>query len=392
MFSFKGDIISSKSWLNRMQIIRHFNPQVQFELNSDSDDVVRLNSSLSVVGKTNVFDLGQGGTTLRFFIFLISRYPGTWILKAHPSLLARPQHPLKDVLSQLGVECSFGAESIEVVSREWQIGKPIICSAEFSSQFISGLLLSAWNLNQDLTIKVPKPVTSFEYLKMTLSLLQRCGMTLQVDESETEIVLVISKKQRGQDKKFTAEPDVSSAFSLAAAAVVNGYVEITNWNSQSLQPDICFLEIFKTMNISFEEATSSLKIAKHNSWKPIKINLQNSPDLFPVLSVLCAMAEGVSELYGAAHLKVKESDRIAKTQELLKLCGYKTEEISGGLRIFGQTSIDKTQTETFEFDPSDDHRMAMAAGLLKLRGFALRILQPESVNKSYPNFWKDIEL
>ena len=145
------------------------------------------------------------------------------------------------------------------------------------------------------------------------------------------------------------------------------------------------------MQIQFESSPTEFKILKHNIWNSVEAHLNSCPDLFPVLAVLCAMARGESVLSGAAQLKIKESDRILKTKELLNLCGYQCEELPDGLKISGESSM-QNFAKPILFNPDEDHRMAMAAALFKLKGFNINILNPEVVNKSYPNFWKDIGL
>lgn len=384
MFKFKSDLVLSKSWLNRALIIQSYAATSFEDLNSDSDDVVCLKQALQQMkAGQKEFYLGQGGTSFRFFCFLISRQPGNWVVKAHPRLLERPQQGLRSILQQLGVQIEFEKEKVVIRSEGWKIPTLIECRAEDSSQFISGLLLNAWNLPKDLNIKIHGPIVSAEYFKMTTALLKQFG--LQIDEAST---LRILKNQIPQIAKAQPEVDVSSAFSLAAAGIIDGEVEITNWNPTSLQPDIIFLKIFDQMGISYSQTENKLKIAKHAKWNGAKVNLNHSPDLFPVLSVLCALADGPSNLFGAEQLKYKESDRLKKTKQLLDLLDFQSELRSDGLKIEGLSSK-QDKNKNVIFDPDHDHRMAMAAGLFKLAGFAIQIKDPAVVNKSYHSFWKD---
>lgn len=391
MFKFRGDILASKSWLNRALVIQHFNPNIILEANSNSEDVLSLKKALRSVGSTNEFELGMGGTSFRFFTFLISRRVGQWTLKAHPRLLERPQQEIVGILNQLGVKAEFTNSELRIQSQGWNSAEKVICSADLSSQFVSGLLLSSWNLKFDLEIEIRKPIISYGYLKMTIQMLQTAGMNVVTEEKENFLICKIPKNQKARVYHLTPELDISSAFALTAAAVIDGNVEITNWNNQSEQPDLAFLDIFKKMNISYKIQGSLFKIEKHQNWKALDYNLMNSPDLFPVLAVLCAFADGVSTLSGGTQLKHKESDRINKTKELLDLICVKTEVLSDGIRIYGQ-SAKRQMSVTLSFDPDHDHRMAMAAALLKLKGYNVEILTPEVVNKSYPSFWKDIGL
>lgn len=389
MFFFKGPIPASKSWLNRALVIQHFNPDININADSTAADVVYLKNNILSIKNENVFFLGEGGTTLRFFTFLISRYPGVWTLKAHSRLLERPQDDLKHLLNQLGVSVELSSEQIVINSSGWKIPEQIICNQIQSSQFISGLLLSSWNLNNDLQINIKKPILSYDYLKMTISLLKQAGMSIDGIETSNELSIRIKKLQISKVNSLIAELDISSVFSLASCAVVNGNVEIDNWNSHSTQPDVYFLEIFKKMGINFEISYNKFLIKKQNHWKGVEVNLANSPDLFPVLSILCALADGPSFLYGAPQLVYKESNRLDKTCELLSLVGCKFELKNDSLKILGFIE-DQNKEMRIEFDCDQDHRMAMSAGLLKLKGFNINIIGASSINKSYPDFWNHI--
>ncbi len=392
MFEFAGPVASSKSWLNRALVIQHYNKSLRIVSSTMAEDVKYLEQALTdLINGKSEFHLGAGGTTFRFFAFLISKIPGTWNLTMHPQLLARPQSDLLMILNQLNVQVKLQANSIEIDSTGWQLGKVIHCRGDVSSQFISGLMLNAWQLAENLNIEIVKPLVSAEYLEMTLKLLRIAGMEIQRTESENLLSLSVEKNQNPRSEVLIAEPDVSSAFSLAGAAVIGGRIRIDNWFPGASQPDLIFLEIFKQMKINFLESDSILAVEKQKSWIGINANLKDSPDLFPVLSILCALADGESYLHGASHLRSKESDRIAKTAELLSLCGIKNSRESDGLRIIGNSSVFIKKTSV-TFDPDNDHRMAMAAGLLKLAGFNINVLHANVVQKSYPKFWQDIQV
>ncbi|RYZ87290.1 MAG: 3-phosphoshikimate 1-carboxyvinyltransferase, partial [Proteobacteria bacterium] len=102
-FSFAGTIPASKSLMNRALIAQSYFPKLQLQGESVCDDVVHLRESLRELHRANVFDCGEGGTTLRFLAFRLSRIPGSYLLKARPSLLRRPQLEIKNILHQLGV-------------------------------------------------------------------------------------------------------------------------------------------------------------------------------------------------------------------------------------------------------------------------------------------------
>lgn len=396
MFSFQGPVILSKSWVNRAQVINYFNPQLNLNLKADSEDVIFLRQALLQLNELKhkqkgTFDLGLGGTSFRFFCFLVSRFEGEWVVQAHPRLIKRPQQEMADILSQLGVQCEKVKNFWIIKSKGWMTNSVIECRPDSSSQFVSGLLLSAWNLSEELRIRILKPITSFSYLQMTMTMLRQAGMGIHLNEDENFFEVVIPAHAKAASDSFDAELDVSSLFSLAAAAAVNGRADVTNWTGSTSQPDQVFLQLFQKMRIPFQIEANRFKISRCEEWLGIDANLQNCPDLFPVLAALCSLANGDSHLYGAAQLRHKESDRISKTAELLKLVGCQCEILSDGLKIRGQGR----RVRLFEkqmFDPSHDHRMAMAAAVLILAGHSLEVTDRAVVQKSYPSFWKDIGL
>lgn len=392
MFTFKGPIESSKSWMNRALIIQYYNSNLTINGFSSAQDVIHLKKAIRDLqsGKTE-FNLAEGGTTFRFFSLLCSRLKGDWKLNANQRLLQRPQSDLIDILNQLDVEINAETNHWIVNSKGWRAEQPIHCSAGTSSQFISGMLLNSWNLTSDLHLIIPRPIVSEDYLNMTLKILKNSGLKIEIKNSDQALEFLIAKHQISSVSQLAAELDVSSAFSLSAAAVIGGNMQITNWDSYSTQPDMAFLNLFKRMNISYTAENNNLIISRQTDWKSVEVNLLNEPDLFPVLAVVCALAHGTSFLYGASQLKSKESDRLAKTRQLLTLCGFKSWYDGDGLRIEGQSAKSENQ-KPIAFDPDQDHRMAMAAGLLKLAGFKIEILNPEVVQKSYPGFWQDIQV
>jgi 3-phosphoshikimate 1-carboxyvinyltransferase len=119
--------------------------------------------------------------------------------------------------------------------------------------------------------------------------------------------------------------------------------------------------------------------------KSVDWDLFQSPDLFPVLAVVCSWANGVSKLYGAPHLALKESNRIQKVADLFNLLGVQHEILEDGMIIHGNPH--QTLKKKIVFNPDQDHRMVMAAALMKLKGHDITVEHPEAINKSFPEFW-----
>lgn len=383
-FDYRGRIPGSKSILNRALILQSFSPLIEVLDDSQADDVVKMKSALRQLANGEVADCGAAGTTFRFIAFRASRMKGTHDLTGSPRLFERPQSEIARVLSQLGCEVSFGSQRVTIRSEGWQWpSEGVTIDQGISSQFASALILSAWNLSEDLKIRLAGESVSAGYLQMTLDLVAKAGMRWVRTDANT---IVIPAGAELTAKRFAVESDLSSAFAVAALAAVKGRAVLLDWPETSLQPDSVFVSVLERMGVRIERRSGELFIEKpREPLGPIEFDLRHSPDLFPILSVLCGLARGRSRLVGAPHLIHKESDRVAKSAELLQKMNRRTTAIPGGLEIEGRPEV---TSHTFEYDPDHDHRLAMAGAVARAAGFRIQILRPEVVNKSFPEFWE----
>lgn len=387
----------SKSFANRSLIISSFGQNILPEYRSRADDIVELRNSLNQLklGEKE-FHIGEGGTTFRFLLTRLSREKGDFTINARPQLLSRPQEELYRILEELGAKISATHTSVRIEANGWENflendgALNIDCSK--STQFASAILLCGFHLNKDLKINLLNFNKSISYLRMTEDILTKSGMVLS-HEFEQGIECVIVQKNAKVKKLIHPEPDMSSAFSIAAIGVVSGGKILSHLPINSIQGDSVFINILKQMNVSYkiEEKNDNyynlIIDSNQSDLKPINVDLGQCPDLLPVLSALCSMSNGTSYITNIEHTRYKESDRIAKSEELLKKAGCLVGSSLDGMTITGP--LNKKKFTFFEFDPENDHRMAMAAAVLKAYGVPIKILTPHVVNKSYPDFWKD---
>jgi 3-phosphoshikimate 1-carboxyvinyltransferase len=383
-FSFRGEIPASKSMLNRALLLQSHFPQIKIQGNSNCDDVRHMKMAVAALIQKKEIPCGEAGTVLRFMGMRASREKGFFKLTGSPRLLKRPQEDMVYLLSQLSVVCELLPNEIVIQSEGWK--KPLIpirVHRQTSSQFATALLLNSWNLPFDLEFEMRTGVSE-GYWQMSLQMAQLLGMTIEQKGDFWRI----PAQQKPNFFELKMEPDYSSAFAIAAAGALAGETEITNVTEKSTQPDFRFINIMKNMGALIQHKGTTLTVQKTKEFRSIDVGLESSPDLFPVLAVLCAFAKGESFLRGAPHLIHKESNRIEKTAELLRTAGFFVSVKGDGMHIVGKGI--EYKPNTFVFDPDEDHRMAMAAGLLKLKGFQIQIRHPEVVSKSYPEFWQAV--
>ena len=118
--------------------------------------------------------------------------------------------------------------------------------------------------------------------------------------------------------------------------------------------------------------------------RAISADLLNLPDSGQTLAVLAAFCQGKSNFTGLATLKHKETDRLsALATELAKL-NVKAEIDEESITVHGGSV--KVEDEV-RIDTYEDHRMAMSFAVLAARIPAVKINDPEVVEKSFPDFW-----
>lgn len=383
-FFFNGKISSSKSLMNRALITQSLNPGLQISGESKCDDVVLMKKAVEEFPHRTEIECGDAGTVLRFMSVRASREKGSFRLKGSYRLFQRPQKDLLFLLEQLSIKTQMLPNELIIESEGWK--KPIVpirIHREKSSQFSTGLLLSCWNLPFPIEFELTPVGLKDSYWNMSVQFVENLGMKIEKKAKDCFLI------PAGQNVKVTGvevEPDYSSVFSIAVAAALLGEARIENVRVSSIQPDFGFIKILKSMKIPILLEKSNLGILKAPRISPIDISLSEMPDLFPVLAVLCAFASGESKITGAPRLAFKESNRIQKSSELLKLMGVKNKILPDGIIIEGKG--DQLSPRSFAFDPDQDHRMAMAAGILIRAGWEIELKTPEVVKKSFPEFWQ----
>lgn len=387
-FSFDGSIGASKSILNRLLVIQSYFPELKIQGDSACDDVRHLRESLVALASGEELDCGEAGTTFRFLALRASRIPGAHRLIGSPKLFSRPQQTLIDVLSQLGVSSGFESGVFHVQGEGWRNpNEALRVDASLSSQFASSLLLNSWDLDFELNVDLQAEteiLPSEGYLAMTEDLLRRAGMKCVRRGKQ----IVVPQRSRVLASSLIAETDTSSAFAVCAFAACGGRTVIRNWPLPSLQPDSIFPTLLSEMGVLAVLENGSLRVEGASHLKPLSVNLGGCPDLFPVLSVLCAMSDGTSTLFGAPQLAFKESSRIETSARLVEAMGRQVERRADGMVIYGEILENRPPSSAqIAIDPQNDHRLAMAAAVAKSVGFPFRILFPEVVEKSFPEFW-----
>jgi 3-phosphoshikimate 1-carboxyvinyltransferase len=249
-----------------------------------------------------------------------------------------------------------------------------------TSQGISSLLLSAPLSDRGITIEVTGEPVSKAYVDITCDVMKAFGIPVERDGYR---IFSVVGATRYQACTFAVEGDASSAsYFWAAAAVTGGKATTINLDPFSTrQGDAGFLEILKAMGADVQTENSSVTVTG-GDLKGLELDMSSMPDLVPTLAAVAVFARGTTLIRNVAHLRIKESDRLASIAMEWKKLGASVEEFQDGLRIEGGRPLHGAT-----LDPHDDHRLAMSLAVVSLRVPDIEILNRDCVEKSFPGFW-----
>lgn len=315
-------------------------------------------------------DCGNAGTTLRFLAALALLLDAPLALDGDEHLRRRPLGDLVDALAALGVAASWGGRPgcPPVTLRRTGAGaESATVASGRSSQFASALLLAAPRLPGGLAVRLSGPVVSRPYLALTVECLRAFGVAVEGAAAATELRVAPGGPH---GTSYVVEGDWSSAaFLLAAARIAGRELRLDNLREDSAQGDRAIVGL----------------LAGLDRPAPRTFDLCDCPDLLPPLAAAAAFTPGPTTIAGVAHARIKESDRLAVLAAGFRRAGVRVAELPDGLRL--EPGVDPG---TVTLDPHDDHRMAMAFGLLGLRHPGLVVARPECVGKSFPGFWDEL--
>jgi len=332
--------------------------------------------------------LGNNGTGSRFFLSYACLGKGSFIeIYGKPRLHERPVKHLIESLKRLNAEVKClekeGYFPVQVNASALR-SEVISLPGDVSSQFVSSLLLIGPYLPNGIEILIEGLFLSRSYVEITLEVMKEFGVEVYAEDRYFKV-----GHGRYTPKVYEIEADTSSASYFLALPLIlgEGEVWVKNYNFYSKQGDTKFLEFIKKMGAQVEPVNpKGVKVSFKGRPKAVEIDLRDTPDLFPTMCVLGAVAEGKTVLKGAPHLRFKETDRIkAMVTELQKL-GVNAQELPDGAIIEGKEKFLPAEIETY-----DDHRIAMSFAVLGLKTGGIRILKPGCVVKSFPSFWEYFE-
>lgn len=331
------------------------------------------------VTETNI-NIGESGLGIRMFSPLLALFDKNFYIDGKGSLLTRPIKTIEEALNQLGVQTKSKNGFLPLqISGKLRGGK-IEIDGSLSSQVLTGLLISLPLVKEDSEIIVNN-LKSKPYTDLTLQIIKDFGVKIE-NHDYKKFTIKGNQKYSAQD--YRVEGDWSGASFLFVAGLIAGNVKVTGLNFESKQADKEILTAIKSAGgeVLIDSDSVTTKKSKLNAFK---FDATDCPDLFPPLVTMAAYCQGISKIKGVSRLKHKESNRANVLKTEFSKIGIKIEINGDVMHIHG------AKVTGGVIDSHNDHRIAMAAGIAALGAESeIKILNADSIKKSYSRFFRDI--
>ena len=329
---------------------------------------------------------GNSGTTMRLLTGLAAGRGVSVRLTGDDSLSHRPMERVAQPLRLLGASVETTGGCAPVLVRPARLTGREVHTQVASAQVKSALLLAA--LGAEGETVVVEPLKTRDHTERMLA-----AMGADIRASGTRVA-VRGGPLRAVDVEVPG--DISSAAYFMALGALRGETVCRNVGVNPTRTGI--LSAFDKMGVKYSlengrtvcgEPVADIRVKK-SELRAISLKKEDMPaliDELPVLALMLAFADGESVIAGAEELKVKESDRIRTTAEMINALGGDCTPTQDGFVIRGRESLRGGAVRSHE-----DHRIAMsgAVGLIA-SGYGGSIEGAECVGISFPDFYKMLE-
>lgn len=314
--------------------------------------------------------LGNAGTAVRFLTAAVATVDGAVTLTGDTYMQKRPIGPLLETLSANGiqVEAPSGCPPVTVTGQGRLTARRFEVDAGLSSQYVSALLMLAALGSEPVDVALRgSDIGARGYVDLTVEAMRAFGA--QVEQLDAATWRVAPTRYVARD--YFIEPDASAATYLwAAQALTGGTIDLGVADDAFTQPDAKALDHIATF-----------------PRLPAVIDGSQMQDAIPTLAVLAAFNETPVRFVGLANLRVKECDRVAALHDGLNAIRAGLASVEGDdLLVAADPALAGTRTDAV-IETHADHRIAMCFALAGLKVAGIRILDPECVGKTYPEYW-----
>lgn len=384
-------ITGSKSESNRLLLLNQlYQNTLNIENLSNAEDTQLMQKAL--VTSDSLIDIHHAGTAMRFLTaYFAIQENKTVTLTGSDRMKQRPIQVLVEALRALGADISYlekeGFPPLRISGKKLQQFS-IVIPADVSSQYITALMLIGTQLEQGLTIELQGKIISKPYLLMSIKLMNKLGIDANIQNN----TISIKPKKNIESRTIQVESDWSSAsyyYSIVALSL-NSEIQISTYYAASLQGDSALQALYRKhfgVDSTFDNGILHLKNNPNFELSEyVELDMNHTPDIAQTIAVTCVGKQLKCHLTGLETLKIKETDRLQALKNELEKLGAIVHITADSLRITGyREKFDEIPT----FETYNDHRMAMCVAPLAVL-YPIAIEHPEVVEKSYPDFWRDL--
>ena len=352
---------------------------------------------------------GESGTCARLFTALAAlgrpAGSGAEVVPAG-TLEGRASGPLLEALRRAGagVETTGDSDRWPALFTAVVPGGSLELRRPISSQEVSALLLALAAHPGERRLRVLGEIPSRGYVDMTVAVLDTFGGSVRSEAlasdalGEAGTAFTVRGPLTAPREALSCERDASAAaVALAAGALSGGRrTEVEGVGVGSLQPDLAITRCLEAFGCSSSGSDGRRLVVSGSPTRGAELDCAPFPDLAPVLAALAAYCArrglGGSRLTGLGTLPGKESDRIEVIARGLRGLGCSVEQGASHLGIGPPAAGEERPPGPLQLDPAGDHRMVFFGALLSLFEPDVRCLEPGCVQKSWPGFWRDLEV
>ncbi|HKU48622.1 MAG TPA: 3-phosphoshikimate 1-carboxyvinyltransferase [Nitrososphaera sp.] len=359
-------------------------------------EISHKGTTLEVTGRRalatpeNVINAENSGTTIRIMAAMSALVKsGYSVLTGDESLRRRPMQPILDALGQLGVVAFSTQENGTpplVVKGGGIRGGAAIVDGSISSQFISGLLIAGVCADSDIRLSIRGRLVSKPYVDATIATMGQFGATVKHSPDMLEYHI---RPSSYKPARFDVPSDFSTAaLVLAGGVLVGEKLTVKGLNFGLPQGDSQIIDIMARMGckVRADKTKGHVTVESAEALEGGSFNLEDTPDLLPVVSILALKAKSPVAITGVAHARVKETDRVANIASELVKFGARILEYNDGLKITAPKILKNASLEAY-----NDHRLFMAFAIASMLTEKSIVAGAESVDVSYPNFVSDMK-
>jgi len=372
------NVLLSADTIATIETCKKFGAEIEIK---DSSIIVK--NPIKIGTKVPEINTENSGTTMRIASGIASLFSEEITLTGDSSLQKRPMQPLLDALTSIGAKCDSTDGKPPIKIKGKIAGGEVKIPGNFSSQFVSALLICAPLTENGINLIIEGNLVSKPYLDATIATMRKFGVVVQT--------LIPYKRynispQIYKECTFTVPIDFSSLALLLSATVLNGDDITIKGNIGNLpQGDEVFIDILEQLGADINMDDEQIKIKSPEKLNGGKFDLSNSPDLLPPLAILVLNSSAPIEIFNVKHARLKETDRIAiVSRELVKL-GIKIQENEDGMILEPSEKISGA-----DLISEEDHRLFMAFCIAGMYVGNCTVTDPESVKVSYPNFVEEM--